>query len=61
MLETMEKDPFMQEVMKAILKVKPETVQLAQLFIFRDDDQGRSAGDAIGKCKLPVGFVHIFN
>ncbi len=51
----------MQEVMKAILKVKPETVQLAQLFIFRDDDQGRSAGDAIGKCKLPVGFVHIFN
>ncbi len=56
MLETIEKDSFMQQVMKTVLKA-PKADELAHIYISNEEqDEG-----LIGLCVLPSGSVHLFN
>ena len=56
MLETIEKDSFMQQVMKTVLKA-PEADELAHIYISNEEQDGA----LIGLCVLPSGSIHLFN
>lgn len=60
-LEEIERDPFMQQVMKAVLLAERGFDTLAQLCITSLDDQGLARENCIGQCQLPEGYVHVFN
>ncbi len=59
MLEKMEKDPFMQQVMKAV-RAKHGFDKLAEFSMSHLDDQGLVRPDSIGLCVLPRGYIHLF-
>jgi len=56
-LETIEKDSFMQQVMKTVLEAEPGVNELAHFKIFNEEQPVF----LIGTCQLPLGFVHLFN
>lgn len=58
MVERIETDPYMQDVMKAVLQVKPGVGRLAKLVIIRN--KTNLTGDSTGVCPLPTSFVHLF-
>lgn len=57
MLETIEKDSFMQQVMKNVLEAEPGIGELAHFIICNEEQPAIF----IGTCQLPVGFVQLFN
>jgi len=58
MVERIETDPYMQDVMKAVLQRKPGAGRLAKLVIIRDKTNLK--GDSTGVYPLPTSFVHLF-